>query len=258
MNRLDDLVSDLSQLFASAMEEALQHLLKSGFELPLYIVAISANGSMVFLQYAKNTGSAGEEPEIETLSSRDRHEGYVLPINIIFFDSKGEAARLFIQTPDKYKFSSFSTQGVRSVGGPPRSAGFSVNNEGEKSKAVQEIKNTKCPKCGRDLAWVYYCDLCGWYDEEEAKNMGHRSKTGASRHQIMKHLVIEAQASRRLLAAGVLPERFSSIMEDMGKAGEIESMLKEIQEKNLFIEDNQLIEEGTASVVEEVLKRMSN
>ena len=123
---------------------------------------------------------------------------------------------------------------------------------------VQEIKNTKCPKCGEDLAWIYYCDLCGWYDEEAAKNMGQRSKTGVSRHQIIRHLIIEAKASRKLMAAGVLAERFSFIMEDMEKVGEIESMLKEIQEKNLFIEENQLIEEGTASVVERILKRMSN
>ena len=74
----------------------------------------------------------------------------------------------------------------------------------------------------------------------------------------MKHLIIEAKASRKLLAAGVLPECLFFIMEDMEKVGEIESMLKEIQEKNLFIEENQLIEKGTASVVERILKRMSN
>ncbi len=255
MNKFDDLVGTIDRLILRAMKEALQQLLESGFELPIYIVVVGANGSLVLGQYPQSSVSADEELDIEILSSRERPEGYVLPINIIFVDSQGEAARLFIQTPDKYNLSSFSRP---SAGHPPGPSASSGNKGKEESIAVEEIKRTKCPKCGEDLAWIYYCDLCCWYDEDEAKGMRQRSKTGVSWEQIIKHLILEAKASRKLLAAGVPVERFSFMIKDMEKVGEIENILREIRGKNLFMEDNQLIEEGAATVAERILKEMNN
>ncbi len=263
MKKLDDLETGLSRLFLEAIEEALQELLESGFELPLYIIAISANGSMVFAEYAKGSARAGEGMEIDALSSRDRPEGYVLPINIIFVDSKGEAARLFIQAPDKYKLSSFGGQGVETSGRPnsrPSPLPFPMNQgEREKIKMVEEIKETKCPKCGENLIWMYYCDLCGWHNKDEIERIRQTYKKGISWGDLIKHLIIEAKAGRKLLAAGVPAARFFFILEDMSKEGEIEKILEEIRgrEKNLFIKDDQLIEEGVETVTERLLKKIS-
>ena len=79
---MDDLVQ--------AMAECLQSLLDSGFEAPLHVAGVARNGSAFVVTYELTKD--GLEPTFRL----EPNGAFALPVNMMFVDQRGEAARLVI------------------------------------------------------------------------------------------------------------------------------------------------------------------
>jgi hypothetical protein len=79
---------DLSEVFAAAIE----HLLERGFAAPLYFYVLGANGSMLMGTLAPDEGKGHWEPIFH--GQHTPGGAFRLPMNVAFFDARGEAARL--------------------------------------------------------------------------------------------------------------------------------------------------------------------
>jgi hypothetical protein len=73
-----------------ALSDALQQLLEQGFEVPIHLAVIAKNGASMSGTYSL-IGS-----DLKFKSHHQQGGGFMLPINIMLVDSRGEAARLLI------------------------------------------------------------------------------------------------------------------------------------------------------------------
>jgi len=70
--------------------QCIEALLNDGFELPLYFTCMAVNGTMIYGRYALGDEEVGGE----ILASYGPDDAFALPINIIFVDHTGKAARV--------------------------------------------------------------------------------------------------------------------------------------------------------------------
>lgn len=80
----------LTEYFA----EALGAMLQNGFELPIHVAVVAVNGSMMFATYSD---SGGDTLDCDVTANHIVGPGLTLPINVMFVDSRGEAARVIIE-----------------------------------------------------------------------------------------------------------------------------------------------------------------
>ena len=80
------------------ISEAIRECLEQGFELPVYAAIIASNGACAFFRFV----DAGDDESVvpELLTQHLPEPGMVLPVNIIFSDPSGQAARMLIETTD--------------------------------------------------------------------------------------------------------------------------------------------------------------
>jgi hypothetical protein len=79
----------------------LEQLLGSGFELPIHFAMISTNGSVMAGTFT--TGEEGLDCRIVAQHLADPR-GFEVPINIMFTDIRGEAARVCIEKQEQERF----------------------------------------------------------------------------------------------------------------------------------------------------------
>lgn len=89
-------------LTAEQMAEVLERLLESGFEPPFYCACVSMNGGVIFWRYFWSESHEGLDAQIICQSTG---ECLVVPLNIMFVDNNGKAARVEIVGPKKMEFS---------------------------------------------------------------------------------------------------------------------------------------------------------
>ena len=78
--------------------EAIRECLEQGFELPVYAAIIASNGASAFFRFVD---AGDDESVIPVLMAQHLAEPeMVLPVNIIFSDPAGQAARMLIETTD--------------------------------------------------------------------------------------------------------------------------------------------------------------
>jgi len=88
-------MEQLSHHIAAVVEQ----LLEGGFEFPIHLVAVAVNGSIIAGSFA------GPGKGFETSAHQTIGEGFTLPINLMFVNSKtGEAARILINGPDQTEY----------------------------------------------------------------------------------------------------------------------------------------------------------
>jgi hypothetical protein len=78
--------------------EAIGECLEQGFELPVYAAIIASNGACAFFRFV----DAGDDESVvpELMAQHLAEPGMVLPVNIIFSDPTGQAARMLIETTE--------------------------------------------------------------------------------------------------------------------------------------------------------------
>jgi len=78
--------------------EAIRECLEQGFELPVYAAIIASNGACAFFRFV----DAGDDESVvpELMTQHLAEPGMLLPVNIIFSDPTGQAARMLIETTD--------------------------------------------------------------------------------------------------------------------------------------------------------------
>lgn len=78
-------------IVTESLAEALQALLDQGFTLPFCVAAVGINGVAAMMTY--DTAPNGLAPTFQLEPTGDM----ALPINMMFVDARGEAARLLIK-----------------------------------------------------------------------------------------------------------------------------------------------------------------
>ena len=89
------MIEDLIKQIAPAIEELIT---EQGFEVPLYLASIAANGSIVALHYRWTDPAHPEQGlDADLIADHAVGPGFQFPINIVFVDATGEgAARLVV------------------------------------------------------------------------------------------------------------------------------------------------------------------
>ena len=78
-----------------SLARILEALLERGYEPPIHCAVVGVNGSLVAALFRK---VAGEERLSSTCTAEYFvDEGFTLPINMLFVDSRGEAMRVLVQ-----------------------------------------------------------------------------------------------------------------------------------------------------------------
>ncbi len=95
-------INERADFLAKDFAEILEGLLNREFELPYYFAAISINGSILAGRYEASPGGSGLSAEI--IAEHVPSGMFVLPINFMFVDRTGNAARMFIGKPGKVEF----------------------------------------------------------------------------------------------------------------------------------------------------------
>ena len=83
--------------FSEELGQCIMALLDHGFLPPLYFTCMAVNGAMVYGCYAVNEETAVEEDEdmhCDILTSYGPDDTFALPINMLFVDQRGTAARV--------------------------------------------------------------------------------------------------------------------------------------------------------------------
>src|SRR6478736_8471626 len=83
---------------SNCSSKAIRECLEQGFELPVYAAIIASNGACAFFRFV----DAGDDESVipELMTQHLVEPGMVLPVNIIFSDPAGRAARMLIETTD--------------------------------------------------------------------------------------------------------------------------------------------------------------
>jgi hypothetical protein len=79
--------------FVSAIDE----LIQKGFQFPIHFAAIAINGSVIAGVF--KDAPAGERRDCEVLTKHILDAGFELPINVMYVDASGGAARMVIGIP---------------------------------------------------------------------------------------------------------------------------------------------------------------
>jgi hypothetical protein len=82
------------------MAVVLQELLDRGFRPPIYFAAIAVNGSMIGGEYTADDGEEGLACNV--LAQHVRGQIFNTPINTMFVDGHGAAARVVFDTSGKH------------------------------------------------------------------------------------------------------------------------------------------------------------
>ena len=88
-DRSDDRSSALTLAMANALRELIE---EHGFEPPLFLSVIAVNGSVMAFRYRQ----CDDGPKTEVVAEHLEAAGFALPINVMFVDARGEAARMRI------------------------------------------------------------------------------------------------------------------------------------------------------------------
>lgn len=87
-------------LLSEKLSEILETLINKGFTPPLYCAAISTNGSIMTFQYEfAQDGTL----DMKLISSHSPEGQFTIPVNIMFVDKKGDAARVIIEKSGEYQ-----------------------------------------------------------------------------------------------------------------------------------------------------------
>jgi hypothetical protein len=84
---------DLAASIGELLQECLE---KRGFQLPLHVAAVSANGTAMIARYTEGHTAL----DVTILAEHVEDPGYALPINMMFCDTVGNAARALIDKPN--------------------------------------------------------------------------------------------------------------------------------------------------------------
>jgi hypothetical protein len=80
---------------AQALARILDALLERGYQLPIHCAVMGVNGSLVAALFSK---MAGEDRVLTTCTAQHFvDDGFTLPINMLFVDSRGEAMRVLLE-----------------------------------------------------------------------------------------------------------------------------------------------------------------
>jgi len=83
-----------------ALADGLNDLIAGGFILPFYASIVALNGYIITAKYIEGT----EGLDVEFLGEISTDDGLLqVPINIMFVDARGEAARMVIDKLGKHK-----------------------------------------------------------------------------------------------------------------------------------------------------------
>jgi hypothetical protein len=82
---------------AEQIAQALDELLARGFVPPIYCAAVASNGCMYFVEFY---GDVVGGFEVQKHAEHNVAPGFRTPVNIIFVDQRGEAARVVLEGPD--------------------------------------------------------------------------------------------------------------------------------------------------------------
>ncbi len=83
-----------------AIAQFLAAALDRGFEMPLYIAAISSNGSVYIGRYDPGPGDLNPV----RLAEHTEGAGFILPINMMLTDTNGNVARMAVHFKEEPKF----------------------------------------------------------------------------------------------------------------------------------------------------------
>jgi hypothetical protein len=86
-------MEDLNNL-SDTLGEVVRILLAKGFVPPIRCACITANGSFIYFEY--RPAAEGKELETNVLAEHDVGS-YRMPMNVVFVDNEGDAARILIQ-----------------------------------------------------------------------------------------------------------------------------------------------------------------
>jgi hypothetical protein len=89
MNMPDDYLGGEINDFTDVLIEILSDLIDEGFELPIYIFAVSQNGCVVAARYEGNPSGGGVKPRIYT--DHIESGGWEQPIHCFFVDGTGKS-----------------------------------------------------------------------------------------------------------------------------------------------------------------------
>ena len=81
---------------ALVITDTIESLLEEGWEPPIVLVSVAANGRTMVARYV--IGNDGIEAELLAASPNDG-AAPALPINLFFVSSRGDAARVVLETP---------------------------------------------------------------------------------------------------------------------------------------------------------------
>src|SRR5579859_1226295 len=85
-------MEDMDNL-AEKLGEVVRALLDKGFVPPIRCACITANGSLIYVEYRPNAEGQGLATDV--LAEHD-DRAYRLPMNVLFVDNEGDAARVLI------------------------------------------------------------------------------------------------------------------------------------------------------------------
>src|SRR5262245_13715861 len=78
---------------AKQIRQILSVLLESGFKMPIILTSIDRYGSLIVAEYTLAPGK-DDHWNCEMLAQRMKNELFEPPINMLFVDARGEAARV--------------------------------------------------------------------------------------------------------------------------------------------------------------------
>ncbi|MGB8298980.1 MAG: hypothetical protein WCG85_26415 [Polyangia bacterium] len=87
---------------ASSFAKLLEALLAQGYQLPIHCAVLGANGSLIAVLFQKIVGDDGLSSVCTGHHFLD--EGFVLPVNMLFVDSRGEATRVLVESDGRAQF----------------------------------------------------------------------------------------------------------------------------------------------------------
>jgi hypothetical protein len=80
---------------AESLAKILDTLLERGYRLPIHCAVMGVNGSLIAALFSK---VAGEDRFLTTCTAQFFvDDGFALPINMLFVDSRGEAMRVLVE-----------------------------------------------------------------------------------------------------------------------------------------------------------------
>lgn len=89
------------ELTAEKIGAILTQLLADGFEPPIILTGVGKNGSLLAVEY---TPADEGHLSSEILAERVRDETFTVPVNLLFVDARGEAARVVLDASGSRRF----------------------------------------------------------------------------------------------------------------------------------------------------------